>query len=100
MARVRFLLTAVTGLVVAFSLAAPTAAQEDYPNRPIRLIIPFPAGGSNDIVGRAIATQMGERLGKQVVVDNRTGAGGVIGTELASKSPNDGYTILVISIAH
>ena len=73
---------------------------QDYPNRPIRLIIPFPAGGSNDIVGRAIATQMSERLGKQIVVDNRTGAGGVIGTELASKAPPDGYTILVISIAH
>src|SRR5258705_1852949 len=100
MARTRFLLTAVTGLAVALSLAAPAAAQQDYPNRPIRLIIPFPAGGSNDIVGRAIATQMGERLGKQVIVDNRTGAGGVIGTEVASKSPADGYTILVISIAH
>ena len=82
------------------ALAAPAAAQSDYPNRPIRLIIPFPAGGSNDIVGRAIATQMGERLGKQVIVDNRTGAGGVIGTELASHAPPDGYTILVISIAH
>src|SRR6188768_3329233 len=73
------------------ALAAPAAAQSDYPNRPIRVIIPFPAGGSNDIVGRAIATQMGERLGKQLIIDNRTGAGGVIGTELASKSPPDGY---------
>ena len=68
------------------ALATPAAAQSDYPNRPIRLIIPFPAGGSNDIVGRAIATQMGERLGKQIVVDNRTGAGGVIGTEAASQA--------------
>jgi len=75
-------------------------AQQDYPNRPIRLIIPFPPGGSNDIVGRAIGTQMGERLGKQVVVDNRTGASGLIGTELASKAAPDGYTILVISISH
>jgi tripartite-type tricarboxylate transporter receptor subunit TctC len=64
------------------------------------MIIPSPAGGSNDIVGRAIATQMGERLGKQIVVDNRSGAGGAVGTEAASKAPNDGYTILVISIAH
>jgi tripartite-type tricarboxylate transporter receptor subunit TctC len=89
---------AIAGLLAV--LASPVVAQQDYPNRPIRLIIPFPPGGSNDIVGRAIATQMGERLGKQVVVDNRTGAGGLIGTELASKAAPDGYTILVISISH
>ena len=83
MRKPRSLLLAATGLLIA--LTASAAAQSDYPNRPIRLIIPFPAGGSNDIVGRAIATQMGERLGKQIIVDNRTGAGGVIGTELASK---------------
>ena len=94
----RSILLAAAGLLVACSTTA--FAQSDYPNRPIRLIIPFPAGGSNDIVGRAIATQMSEKLGKQVVVDNRTGAGGVIGTELASKEKPDGYTILVISIAH
>jgi tripartite-type tricarboxylate transporter receptor subunit TctC len=98
MRQARSLLLAVTGLLAA--LATPAPAQQDYPNRPIRLIIPFPAGGSNDIVGRAIATQMSERLGKQIVVDNRTGAGGVIGSELASKAAPDGYTILVISIAH
>jgi tripartite-type tricarboxylate transporter receptor subunit TctC len=98
MRNTRSLLLAAAGLLVALSTAA--VAQSDYPNRPIRLIIPFPAGGSNDIVGRAIATQMSEKLGKQVVVDNRTGAGGVIGTELASKEKPDGYTILVISIAH
>src|SRR5947209_9061533 len=89
---------AATGVLIA--LTASAAAQSDYPNRPIRLIIPFPAGGSNDIVGRAIAQQMGEKLGKQVIVDNRTGAGGVIGTELAAHATPDGYTILVISIAH
>ena len=91
-------LLAATGLLIV--LTGSAAAQSDYPNRPIRLIIPFPPGGSNDIVGRAIATQMGERLGKQMVVDNRTGAGGVVGSELASKAPADGYTILVISISH
>jgi tripartite-type tricarboxylate transporter receptor subunit TctC len=64
------------------------------------MIIPFPPGGSNDVVGRLIATHLGDRLGKQVVVDNRSGAGGVIGTEFAAKSPPDGYTLLVISIAH
>jgi len=98
MRKTRSLLPAVVGLLIA--LTAPGAAQQDYPNRPVRLIIPFPPGGSNDIVGRTIATQMSERLGKQIVVDNRTGAGGVVGTELASKAPADGYTVLVISIAH
>jgi tripartite-type tricarboxylate transporter receptor subunit TctC len=92
------LLLTAAGLLVA--LTTMSAAQSDYPNRPVRLIIPFPPGGSNDIVGRAIATQMGERLGKQVIVDNRSGAGGVVGTEAASHAPPDGYTILVISIAH
>ena len=84
-------------LLVAFTAAA---AAQDYPNRPVRLVIPFPPGGSNDVVGRMIATQMSERLGKQVVVDNRSGAGGVIGTEIAANAPPDGYTLLVISIAH
>jgi tripartite-type tricarboxylate transporter receptor subunit TctC len=76
------------------------ALAQDYPARPVRLIIPFPPGGSNDVVGRLIATKLGDRLGKQVVVDNRSGAGGVIGTEVAAKSPPDGYTLLVISMAH
>jgi tripartite-type tricarboxylate transporter receptor subunit TctC len=92
------LLVTAVGLLVALATAA--AAQFDYPNRPVRLIIPFPPGGSNDIVGRAIATQMAERLGKQVIVDNRSGAGGVVGTEAASHATPDGYTVLVISIAH
>lgn len=94
----RSIVSIVAGLLVACSTAA--FAQSDYPNRPIRLIIPFPAGGSNDIVGRAIAQQMSDKLGKQIVIDNRTGAGGVVGTELATKEKPDGYTILVISIAH
>ena len=83
------------------ALATSAAAQSDYPNRPVRLIIPFPPGGSNDVVGRVIAQQLGERLGKQVIVDNRGGgAGGVAGTEVASHAAPDGYTILGISLAH
>ena len=76
------------------------AAAQQYPTKPIRLIIPFPPGGSNDVVGRLIAQQLSERLGRQIIVDNRSGAGGVIGTELASQAPKDGYTLLIISIAH
>src|SRR5688572_14246963 len=98
MPKLRFrLLGALVGLL---ALAGPAAAQADYPNRPIRLIIPFPPGGSNDVVGRVIAQHLGDILGKQVVVDNRAGAGGVIGTELASKTAADGYTLLGISLAH
>jgi tripartite-type tricarboxylate transporter receptor subunit TctC len=81
------------------TLTAVAAAQE-YPTKPLRLIVPFPPGGSNDVVGRMVATQLGERLGKQVVVDNRGGAGGVLGTEVAANAPPDGYTLLVISLAH
>jgi tripartite-type tricarboxylate transporter receptor subunit TctC len=92
----------VGGLALLLALAAlcgPAGAQ-DYPTRAIRLIIPFPPGGSNDVVGRIIANQLGQKLGKQVFVDNRGGAGGVVGTDLAAKAAPDGYTLLVVSIAH
>ena len=79
--------------------SARAADTEPYPARAIRLIIPFPPGGSNDVVGRVLAAQLGERLGRTVVVDNRGGAGGVIGSEIASKSDPDGYTLLFISAA-
>jgi tripartite-type tricarboxylate transporter receptor subunit TctC len=85
------------GLLLALSTVA---AAQDYPTKPVRMIIPFPPGGSNDVVGRMIATQLSEKLGKQVVVDNRAGAGGTIGTELAANSAPDGYTLVIISIAH
>jgi tripartite-type tricarboxylate transporter receptor subunit TctC len=90
-------LSATGILLLAF---AALAAADDYPNRPVRLIIPFPPGGSNDVVGRLVAKQLSEKLGQQVVVDNRGGAGGVIGTEAAAAATPDGYTLLVVSIAH
>ncbi len=94
------LMLALTALALAaLALTAPVMAQ-DYPSKPVRLIIPFPPGGSNDVVGRMIALQLSDRLGKQVVVDNRGGAGGVIGSEAAANSVPDGYTLLIISIAH
>lgn len=77
---------------------APDAAP-GYPARPIRLIIPFPPGGSNDIMGRYLALYLTERLGKQVVVDNRPGADGMIGTEIVSRAQPDGYTLLMASAA-
>jgi len=84
---------------LALSLSSAASAQANYPDHPIRLIIPFPPGGSNDIVGRLIADQLSKRLGQQVVVDNRGGAGGTIGTEMAATAIPDGYTLLFISSA-
>src|SRR6266550_8054642 len=98
MSRFHTTLLAAAGLLLALTTAA---AAQDYPSKPVRLIIPFPPGGSNDVVGRLIATHLSERLGKQVVVDNRgAGAGGVAGTEYALNQPHDGYTILIISLAY
>ncbi|HEX9237130.1 MAG TPA: tripartite tricarboxylate transporter substrate binding protein, partial [Xanthobacteraceae bacterium] len=82
------------------SLAVSLALADDYPSRPIRLIIPFPPGGSNDVVGRIVANQLGQKLGQTVFVDNRAGAGGVVGTDVAAKSAADGYTLLIVSLAH
>ncbi len=87
-------------LVVMVALWSSVAAAQTYPTKPVRLIIPFPPGGSNDIVGRLIATKLTERLGKQVVVDNRGGAGGVLGSEMAAKADPDGYTLLIVSAAY
>jgi tripartite-type tricarboxylate transporter receptor subunit TctC len=98
MPRLRSLLLTAAGTLVALTTMA--AAQADYPTRPVRLIIPFPPGGSNDVVGRVIAQHLGDVLGKQVIVDNRGGAGGVVGTEQAAHAAPDGYTLLGISLAH
>jgi tripartite-type tricarboxylate transporter receptor subunit TctC len=92
---------AIFALAVALAAAvasAPCAAQS-YPAKPLRLIIPFPPGGSNDVVGRMIAAQLSTRLDKPVVVENQGGAGGLIGTEIAAKAPPDGYTLILISVA-
>src|SRR6266700_4485569 len=95
------LLVKIAGLTLALTASVATqAVAQDYPTKPVRLIVPFPPGGSNDVVGRMIAQQLSDRLGKQVVVDNRGGAGGIIGSEVVAKSAPDGYTLLIISIAH
>ncbi len=80
--------------------AAQTPTASPFPTKPIRLIVPFPPGGSNDILGRFIAQKLTERLGQQTIVDNRAGADGIIGTEVASRSPADGHTLLMISISY
>ena len=90
----------VVGLL-AGSLPAPYCAAQpkagDFPNRPIRWIIPFPAGGSNDMLGRYLGAKLTDRIGKQVVIDNRGGANGIIGADLAAQAPADGYTLLMVS---
>ncbi len=80
--------------VLAFSSCA-AAADAPYPTGPIRLIVPFAAGGSTDVLGRVVGQKLGEKLGQQVVVDNRAGAGGTIGMDIASKATPDGHTLVV-----
>jgi tripartite-type tricarboxylate transporter receptor subunit TctC len=89
-----------TLLAAGLLLALVSGAAAEYPDRPVRLIIPFPPGGSNDVVGRLVANQLSEKLGHKVFVDNRGGAGGVLGTEAVASAAPDGYTLLIISIAH
>src|SRR5258706_10236695 len=86
--------------LVAAVLSATNAAAQVYPSKPVRMVIPFPPGGSNDVVGRMIAFQLSERIGKQVVVDNQGGAGGIIGSEAVARAAPDGHTLLLISVAH
>ncbi|MBR0680596.1 tripartite tricarboxylate transporter substrate binding protein [Roseomonas eburnea] len=82
----------------AAALAAPAArAQAPWPNRPVRIVVPFPPGGSNDVVARPVAERLQQRLGQPVVIENRAGAGGAIGAGAVAQSPADGYTLMVSS---
>ena len=90
-------IAASLAIACATLFAAPLATiahAQKFPEKPVRFIVPFPPGGGNDILARALAPKMGEFLGQNVVIDNRAGAGGNIGTDAAAKSPADGYTIL------
>ncbi len=89
---------ALVGLTAAWMLGAGTA--HAYPDRPIRIVVPFSAGGGADLIARTLSVELAKELGQPIVVENKPGAGTVIGSDLVAKSPPDGYTLLLSSIAH
>jgi len=92
----RFRIAAAVGLLAA----SCTVSAQNYPNKTIRMVIPFAAGGNTDIIGRIFAPKMAEIIGQQIIIDNRGGAGGVIGTEAVMRAAPDGYTLLMASAGH
>jgi tripartite-type tricarboxylate transporter receptor subunit TctC len=89
--------SATARVLAALALLACAAHAQTYPQRPVKLVVPFAAGGTTDAVGRLLAHSLGERLGQQVVVENRGGGGGTLGSEAAARSTADGYTLLLAS---
>jgi tripartite-type tricarboxylate transporter receptor subunit TctC len=99
---------AAAGVALVFSVIAESGmcakpatkgSAESYPNRPIRIIVPFPPGGAVDIVNRIVGTKLTDVMGQQVVIDNRSGAGGNVGADVAAKSTPDGYTLFACGVA-
>lgn len=87
-------------VAIALTSVLPFAAQADYPDKPLRLVVPFPPGGSTEPLARVLSQKLGESFGQQVIVDNRPGAGSTIGAEIVARSPADGYTLLLSSISN
>ncbi|MFZ2293489.1 MAG: tripartite tricarboxylate transporter substrate binding protein [Polaromonas sp.] len=90
----RYLVISTIASAIASAAALPSWAQDKWPSKPVTYIVPFPAGGTTDILGRLIGQKLGPVLGTTIVVDNRGGAGGSVGSEVASRAPADGYTLL------
>ena len=93
------IIKALAAFLLPFLLAGVATAQP-YPSKPVRLVIPFPPGGSNDVVGRVIAAQLTERLGQTMVVENSPAGGGIVGINSTAKSRADGYTVLLVSVGY
>lgn len=100
MQRKQFLRAALAALGLASVMAPGSASAQAYPNRPVKIIVPFATGGPADVYARFIAQRLSDSLGQSFVVDNKPGGGSVIGTDLAAKSPADGYTLLMMSNTH
>ncbi len=100
MQRASALIAVLAASGAAVSHLAAAADSAEFPNRPLRIIVPFPPGGSNDLLARYFGDKLTERLGQQSVIDNRGGANGIIGTQLAAGATPDGYTLLIISVSY
>src|SRR5215212_4293719 len=87
----------IPAILFALLLLLSTARADDYPNRPITLIVPFPPGGGVDTIARVMSAKLSVALGQQIVIENRPGAGAVIGTRAAAKAPPDGYTLVMLA---
>src|SRR5678815_5613246 len=86
-------------LALAFSVATAARAQDKYPSKLVRLVVPFAAGGSTDIVARALGQELSTLLGQPVIIENKPGAGGTLGSDFVAKSPPDGYTLLLGTVS-
>lgn len=98
--RRRRALAALAATLTFIPAAVPSALAQPYPSRPIRIVVPLAAGGTGDTLARTVGEEMGRELGQSVVVENRPGAGGLLGTELVASAPADGYTLIVVSPSH
>src|SRR4051812_39821911 len=87
----------ILSVLLLAMLAATGAGAQAYPVKPIQLVVPFPAGGATDIVGRLVGQKLGDRLGQPVVIENRAGGGTIVGAGYVAKAPADGYTLLISS---
>ena len=90
----------VMSVLIAQALAQPADSSSSYPNKPVKVVVPYPAGGATDIAARVVFQQVSEATGQQFIIDNRAGAGGNIGAEAVAHAPADGYTLLVATTAH
>ncbi len=102
MSSLKNIVTAACAVIVgcALPLTAGAAQQDKYPSKPIRMVVPFPPGAASDFLGRTVGQKLGEAYGQQVVIDNRPGAGGLIGSQIVAKAAPDGYTVAIIGQPH